>query len=115
LAAGALHEVAASLWAGMRAGAWLEEDDPLASALSALARAVLADETLLAALERGAVDVLASVLDRHRREAARLIETTIEGWDPDEASRRIELYVGRDLQFIRVNGMVVGGLVGLVL
>jgi uncharacterized membrane-anchored protein YjiN (DUF445 family) len=43
------------------------------------------------------------------------VEETIEGWEAEEASRRIELYVGRDLQFIRINGMVVGGLVGVIL
>ena len=36
-------------------------------------------------------------------------------WDTEETSRRIELQVGRDLQWIRVNGTVVGGLAGLVI
>ena len=39
----------------------------------------------------------------------------IERWDAEEASRRIELHVGRDLQFIRINGTVVGSLAGLVI
>ena len=39
----------------------------------------------------------------------------MSAWDPDETSRRIELQVGRDLQFIRINGTLVGGLVGLLL
>jgi uncharacterized membrane-anchored protein YjiN (DUF445 family) len=46
---------------------------------------------------------------------AELISTTVARWDPDEASRRIELQVGRDLQFIRINGTLVGGLAGLVI
>jgi uncharacterized membrane-anchored protein YjiN (DUF445 family) len=39
----------------------------------------------------------------------------VSAWDPSETSRRIELLVGRDLQFIRINGTLVGGLVGLIL
>ncbi len=44
-----------------------------------------------------------------------MITQTIERWDGQEAARRIELHVGRDLQFIRINGTVVGGLVGVVI
>lgn len=48
-------------------------------------------------------------------EATTIITDTIERWDAEEASRRIELYVGRDLQFIRINGTVVGALAGLLI
>jgi len=48
-------------------------------------------------------------------EATTIITDTIKRWDADEASRRIELHVGRDLQFIRINGTVVGALAGLVI
>jgi uncharacterized membrane-anchored protein YjiN (DUF445 family) len=48
-------------------------------------------------------------------EATTIITETIERWDAEEASRRIELHVGRDLQFIRINGTVVGALAGLVI
>jgi uncharacterized membrane-anchored protein YjiN (DUF445 family) len=44
-----------------------------------------------------------------------LIEHTVRTWDPEETSRRLELAVGRDLQFVRINGTLVGGLVGLLL
>ena len=44
-----------------------------------------------------------------------LIERTVAGWNPDAAARRIELAVGRDLQFIRINGTVVGALAGLAI
>ncbi len=63
-------------------------------------------------------------LDRARRqhlvvgygaEITTIITDTIERWDADEASRRIELHVGRDLQFIRINGTVVGSLAGLAI
>jgi uncharacterized membrane-anchored protein YjiN (DUF445 family) len=48
-------------------------------------------------------------------EITTIITDTIERWDAEEASRRIELHVGRDLQFIRINGTVVGSLAGLVI
>ncbi|WP_163720074.1 DUF445 domain-containing protein [Mycolicibacterium psychrotolerans] len=48
-------------------------------------------------------------------EITTIITDTIERWDADEASRRIELHVGRDLQFIRINGTVVGSLAGLAI
>ena len=52
---------------------------------------------------------------QYGREVADLIATTVARWDGAEAARRIELQVGRDLQFIRINGTVVGGLAGLVI
>jgi uncharacterized membrane-anchored protein YjiN (DUF445 family) len=48
-------------------------------------------------------------------EITAIITDTIERWDAEEASRRIELHVGRDLQFIRINGTVVGSMAGLVI
>ena len=41
-----------------------------------------------------------------------VITSTIDRWDGKEAARRIELHVGRDLQFIRINGTIVGGMAG---
>jgi uncharacterized membrane-anchored protein YjiN (DUF445 family) len=55
------------------------------------------------------------VVEQYRGEVASLIETTVAGWDPDATSRRIEIQIGRDLQFIRINGTLVGGLVGVIL
>jgi uncharacterized membrane-anchored protein YjiN (DUF445 family) len=48
-------------------------------------------------------------------EITAIITETIERWDAEEASRRIELHVGRDLQFIRINGTVVGSLAGVII
>ena len=48
-------------------------------------------------------------------EITSIITETIERWDAEDASRRIELHVGRDLQFIRINGTVVGALAGLLI
>jgi uncharacterized membrane-anchored protein YjiN (DUF445 family) len=54
-------------------------------------------------------------VERFAKDAAELVGTTVARWDTEETSRRIELQVGRDLQWIRVNGTVVGGLAGLVI
>lgn len=55
------------------------------------------------------------LVEQYGGEATAIITDTIERWDAEEASRRIELHVGRDLQFIRINGTVVGALAGLVI
>ncbi len=55
------------------------------------------------------------VVENYRGEVADLIATTVERWDAESTSRKIELQVGRDLQFIRINGTIVGGLAGLVI
>ena len=49
------------------------------------------------------------------REITTLITDTVARWDAEETSRKVELQVGRDLQFIRINGTVVGALAGLVI
>ena len=55
------------------------------------------------------------LVGQYGSEITTIITDTIERWDAEEASRRIELHVGRDLQFIRINGTVVGALAGLII
>jgi uncharacterized membrane-anchored protein YjiN (DUF445 family) len=62
-----------------------------------------------------AADLAAFIVERYGDELTTVITDTIERWDGNEAARRIELHVGRDLQFIRINGTLVGGLAGLVI
>jgi uncharacterized membrane-anchored protein YjiN (DUF445 family) len=59
--------------------------------------------------------VSAHVVANYAEDLAGIISATVERWDTDETSRRLELQVGRDLQFIRINGTVVGALAGLVI
>ena len=87
----------------------------LARALSALAQAALEDEALLVKIDGWIIEAVLRVVEQHRHEVGQLIAQTVSRWDPDETSRRIELQIGRDLQFIRINGTLVGGLVGLIL
>ncbi len=58
---------------------------------------------------------VAHLAGESRNEIADLISSTVAGWDAQDTSERIELQVGRDLQYIRINGTVVGGLVGLLI
>ena len=73
------------------------------------------DDALSARLDGAAADAAVFVVDRYGSELTGVITQTIERWDGREASRRIELHVGRDLQFIRINGTIVGGLVGVLI
>ena len=60
-------------------------------------------------------DAAGYVVGRYGNEIAGVISHTIDSWDGKDAAHRIELHVGRDLQFIRINGTVVGALAGLVI
>ena len=54
-------------------------------------------------------------ISRYRKTIHRYIISTVQAWTPEEMSRGLEQYIGRDLQYIRINGTLVGGLVGLVI
>jgi uncharacterized membrane-anchored protein YjiN (DUF445 family) len=73
------------------------------------------DAELRASIDARASDLSVFVVERYGAEITAVITHTVERWDGREAARRIELHVGRDLQFIRINGTIVGGLVGLVI
>ncbi|HVH40006.1 MAG TPA: DUF445 family protein, partial [Gemmatimonadaceae bacterium] len=72
-------------------------------------------ERARAELEVQLTEAVTAFVDAHGAEVAALIEDTVAGWDPALAAERIELAVGRDLQYIRFNGTLVGGLAGLAL
>ena len=59
--------------------------------------------------------VAAPVASIGQREVGGMIEATVERWDAEDTSERLELWLGRDLQFVRINGTVVGALVGVAL
>ena len=61
------------------------------------------------------VSLSRQVVEQSGGEVADLIASTVDRWDAQEASQRIELLLGRDLQFIRINGTLVGALVGLLI
>ena len=92
-----------------------DEPGPLARGVSAFGRTLLTNQELLADIEAFGINVLVDTIEKHRHEVADLIAQTVARWDPEETSRRLELAVGRDLQYVRINGTLVGGLVGLLI
>lgn len=87
----------------------------LGESLSQLGRALGEDARLQALVNRFARRTLVGVASRYGSEIVRLVSETVKRWDAKTVSDRIEGAVGRDLQFIRINGTVVGGLVGLAI
>src|SRR6266498_1168752 len=73
------------------------------------------DEALQAKVEGWLEQIVGYLVDQYRGELADLVAGTVRSWDTEQTSRKIELQVGRDLQWIRVNGTVVGGLASLVI
>ena len=73
------------------------------------------DAALRGRIDERAASLSVFLIDRYGRELTSVITHTIDEWDPDVASRKIELHVGKDLQFIRINGTIVGGLVGVII
>jgi uncharacterized membrane-anchored protein YjiN (DUF445 family) len=72
-----------------------------------------ADPEMRSRIDERVASLTVFLVGRYGRELTSVITQTINQWDADEASRKIELHVGKDLQFIRINGTIVGGLVGL--
>ncbi|QDO90282.1 DUF445 domain-containing protein [Ornithinimicrobium ciconiae] len=87
----------------------------LARELEDLGGRMMTDDVLRGRLDAWGADAAAVLISRYGSELTTVISHTIERWDGRDASDRIELHVGRDLQFIRINGTVVGGLVGLLI
>ncbi len=87
----------------------------IGKALERLATELRADPDMQAWINEWLMDALVTVVDQNRAQIASLISDTVRTWDGQETSRRVELALGRDLQFIRVNGTLVGGLVGMVI
>ena len=82
-------------------------------ALTTFGQKAVDDPELLAKIDEFAVDIAVFLVARYQDEVADLISSTVSSWDPELTSRRVELAIGRDLQFIRINGTLVGGLAGL--
>ncbi len=111
-----------SLWSAFRKAlleALEDEDGPLREKavreLVAFGESVGRDDELREKLDSWAADFVVWAVGRYGDELTAVITQTIERWDGKEAARKIELHVGRDLQFIRINGTVVGGLVGVII
>jgi uncharacterized membrane-anchored protein YjiN (DUF445 family) len=85
------------------------------NALTTFGQKALEDPELMAKIDEFVIDVAAYLVQRYQNEVSELIATTVASWDPELTSRRVELAIGRDLQFIRINGTIVGGLAGMLI
>ncbi|HEX3298075.1 MAG TPA: DUF445 domain-containing protein [Nocardioides sp.] len=115
-------ESSIALWSALRRALQASLLDPDGAVRERLARELTAfgvrlreDAELRGRIDGSAADLSVFVVDRYGAELTSVITHTVQRWDGREAARRIELHVGRDLQFIRINGTIVGGLVGLVI
>ena len=87
----------------------------LGAGLSGFGEALEHDGKLRLTLNRVARRILVGLTNRHGAGIVTLVSETVRRWDAQTVSRRIEAVVGRDLQYIRLNGTLVGGIVGLAL
>ena len=120
LAQGHLPRLAAWLWHDLREALTQQAADPgselrvrLAGALAAAGRRLRDDPVLVARAEQLTETTATYVAEHFHGEIGALVDTAISRWDGEETARRLELLLGPDLQFIRINGTVIGGLAGL--
>jgi uncharacterized membrane-anchored protein YjiN (DUF445 family) len=73
------------------------------------------DPGLRARLNHWLAERASSITERYKHEVAAFVAAQVKSWDTQHAVRTIELSIGRDLQYIRVNGALVGGLLGLAI
>ncbi|WP_420714569.1 DUF445 domain-containing protein [Mycobacterium sp. Aquia_213] len=117
-----IANAAATAWKTLKRLVLEGVDDPSSTLRTRIAEAVIRigeslrdDAELRDKVDSWIVRAAQHLVSQYGVEITAIITDTIERWDADEASRRIELHVGRDLQFIRINGTVVGSLAGLVI
>jgi uncharacterized membrane-anchored protein YjiN (DUF445 family) len=117
-----LLHTSVQLWDALRRaliGALGEQDGLLRqralAELRGLGERLTSDPQLRARVDATMADAAAYVVNNYGHEVASVISATVNRWDGKETAERIELHVGKDLQFIRINGTVVGGLAGMVI
>jgi len=98
----------------------LDRDDPavarqVAMLAGKVGDALAHDARLVNGLNRAIESGSVLLVRKHRGEVGQFIEVQLARWSREEMSDRIELAIGHDLQFIRINGTLVGGLVGLAI
>ncbi len=112
----------ASLWGEVKRSLEQAAIDPdselrrrMTYSLSLLGQRLKDDAELQAKVDGWVASAGSYLVSNYRGEVSNMISSTVERWDAESTSRRLELQVGRDLQFIRINGTVVGGLAGVVI
>jgi uncharacterized membrane-anchored protein YjiN (DUF445 family) len=122
LGSAALRDWSSSLWQQAKGALRSQAADPeselrrgLADALTAAGRRLGSDRGFQEGVERVVESGARALADQFHDELADLVTGTIERWDAAETSSQLELLLGPDLQYIRINGTVVGAGVGLAL
>lgn len=117
-----VNEWVTSMWVDAKAMLRAEAENPdsalrdkLSGMVMAVGRRLRDDPVLAEKLEASAETGVTYVVERFRGEIVDLVTDTISKWDATETADRLELLLGPDLQYIRINGTVVGALAGLVL
>jgi uncharacterized membrane-anchored protein YjiN (DUF445 family) len=117
-----LRRWSSSLWTELKVALRAQAADPnsemrrrLADAVVAAGRRLQEDPALSEKAEQLAESAVRYLAEHFHQEIASLVSGTIARWDAEETSRKLELLLGRDLQFIRINGTVVGGLAGVII
>jgi uncharacterized membrane-anchored protein YjiN (DUF445 family) len=115
-------ELAAQVWNTAKAGLLASLADPQSglrvravAALTDIGARLQGDAGLQARVDGWATEAAVFLVDRYRHDIASIITDTVERWDAAETTEKIELMVGRDLQYIRLNGTIVGALAGLAI
>jgi uncharacterized membrane-anchored protein YjiN (DUF445 family) len=111
-----------TVWADAKAHLRTQASDPTSELHGQLRDAIVAgghrlqtEPALTAKVDDAAETAARYVVEHFGGEITELVSTTIARWDGEETSQRLELLLGPDLQFIRINGTVVGGMAGLCL
>ncbi|TFD70368.1 DUF445 domain-containing protein [Cryobacterium gelidum] len=117
-----LREIAGDTWEAIKVSLTDALDDPtsalrtgIRSTLNDVGGRLIADAALDSRINRWIADTASYLVANYRHEIAGVITETVERWPAEETATKIELQVGRDLQFIRINGTVVGALAGLTI
>jgi uncharacterized membrane-anchored protein YjiN (DUF445 family) len=117
-----IRSLAASTWVTARAALvdLLEQPDSelrtrLVLALQDFGHRLTADSTLQFKIDVWVMQVVEHLVRNYRHDLAKVVADTVQRWDAREAAEKIELQIGKDLQFIRINGTLVGSLAGLAI
>ncbi|MBX3509698.1 MAG: DUF445 domain-containing protein [Hyphomonadaceae bacterium] len=110
------------IWRAFKTALRINAEDAAPSSRAALAegiarfgRAMLEDQEVLDTLNRRLRALLTEISGRHGADVGRLISETIRSWDTATVVEKLEHNVGPDLQYIRINGTIIGGLIGLAI
>ena len=122
LASEALGRYLGGLWDELRAWLAAEHDRNPASLhqrvtamLEAIGRTLRADRDMQAWIDEQILRAAPALVEEHRAKIGRFIEDQVRGWQKERLVAELERHIGPDLQYIRINGTVVGGLAGLAI